>query len=163
MFYVFSSAVKKFCEWFRGCQCHDHIWMSDQSDLQKERQFMRENPGTTRCPWKGKRCSECARGAVRTNIEKVRQCTSVELTKRASRLPANVRERCMACFASMKESWCEEVSCTQDVWQELPWLAMGIYPFDDVSAGITQKCLALFSGIAAQRPAPRKLPPLQPR
>ena len=104
MFSIFSKAVSIYCNWFRGCKCHDHIWQSDKTDLQKDRQFRRENPGMSTCVWKGKRCSECARGCLRPLIRQVKTCSSPELSKPATRLAPDRRAFFFAAFENMKES-----------------------------------------------------------
>lgn len=136
--------------WLVGCPCHDHIWNSAhlRTAHQQQKAFEGET-GLTACWRRGRRGSEFARGHKYELVMAVVTADSALLQARLARLPAERATELVHKLESMKRMWAEEVADKLEYWQNLPWLALGLWPIDDAAQHVAQQCVAQWDALVA--------------
>jgi hypothetical protein len=102
---------------------------------------------TQECIWRGQRGSELARGHWRVFIRNVGAATSQRLQHHVSMLPDCDRAAVLHSFTSMKTMWTEEMTAKFAYWDELPHLALGMWPLDNMSQSIAKKVVERWEAV----------------
>ena len=140
-YFVFSQSVNRGHAWLTGCPCHDHIWMSDESAEAKQLQFEAET-GCKGCWRRGRRGSELARGYARKICTDVMGANSKRLQRRLRLLDPDRRSGLLHSLERMKRTWAEEIADKLHYWECLPTLLLGVWPNDDQSQAIAERCVS---------------------
>jgi hypothetical protein len=113
--------------WCESCACHEHVWTAGGS-FAKRQKLLEISSGRARCPWKGRRGPELARGRRKHMAFQVRQANSDRLQRYLFVLDAEQRAIVLSMKQRVSDRLAEEVLDKFAFWEDLPYSLCGCYP-----------------------------------
>ena len=152
---VEAHAINSWSSWLEGCKCHEHIWLSRSSHLQKMR-LLFEQYGLHACHKKGCRGDEMAAFAVQKWLQKIRDADSTHLNLMLARLGNRERAVLASKLHALKELLVEILSAKFEMWNHLPYLLLGLECSDtQLAKDCAKRACAEWSGCDNQARAHR--------